>query len=784
MKTKLFLAIFSLAALLGAEPALYEGFDMPGPAGTPVGTDGAIGGQSSAGWMSSWFVKDGKSRFSKDDLRIPGYVSEEGLISNRGRTVVMRQLGRSFTGDVYGSFRVRAGQLKPNSILSLLFSLPREGEHKVNPKTALFGFIATRWASPLGAVCIGGDVVKVEAGEGMVAGEEILVLWKFGNMPEAGKSSDQEISMWVLSGEQATHFARGGLTEERLGAAGIGRGGDQVLQTMTVSPRNSKLTLVKGLVASCFSYDVPDADFDEIRISTESLADAAGLGGPVPGATDGKYAERKATDAPNILFITMDDMNYDSINSYGCPVPEISPHIDSLAGEGMRFRYAYNQTSSCVPSRNTYQTGRYPHTIGLLSFYNVDIDVKTLPEILREEGYITGVVNKPRDSSPTDDFDRYWDFHKIMKGADKRGAVTYATELNRFFDEVEGLPNPFYCVVNIADPHKPFFNDEASKKQGFDKFEPTRIYGTDDVEVPAFLPDQPEIRGEMRNYYNSVKRGDDCVGAVLATLEQRGHDEDTVVIFVSDHGMPLPFAKSSLYPDGLRTPLIVRWPGKVEGGREDTDHLVSAVDFMPTVLEIAGIALPDDLPGGSYLPVIEGWTIEGRDHVFGEFNDNAGGLPFPMRAIHTERYVYVFNAWGTGNHEFTSAATWHRSENVMKRLAKTNPDIAERYDFLRHRTVEELYDTHADPHVLNNLIDDPAHAEVADALRGRLEAWMIETGDYVLEAFRVRDDPEKLDAFMKRTDAAALKRAETLQWKRYKNRAGGTGRNTLLYRKD
>jgi len=96
----------------------------------------------------------------------------------------------------------------------------------------------------------------------------------------------------------------------------------------------------------------------------------------------------------------------------------------------------------------------------------------------------------------------------------------------------------------------------------------------------------------------------------------------------------------------------------------------------------------------------------------------------------------------------------------MKRLAKTDPKVVERYEFLLHRTVEELYDTEKDPHALDNLIDDPVHADVADSLRNQLEQWMVETGDYVLEAFRVRDDPDKLDAFMKRVDAEALKRAE------------------------
>lgn len=484
---------------------------------------------------------------------------------------------------------------------------------------------------------------------------------------------------------------------------------------------------------------------------------------------------------PNVLFITMDDMNYDSIASYGCTIPNIAPNIDRLASEGFRFEFAYNQTSSCVPSRNTYQNGRYPHQAGMLSFFNVDANYQILPEILRANGYFTACVNKPRDTSPTDNYERYWDYSKIMKGADKRGGPTFSTHFKEALKQAKKSKKPFYCVVNIADPHKPFFNDPQGVKQGFDKFAPSIRYETEDVNVPAFLPDVPKIREEMRNYYNSVKRGDDCVGAVLQTLEESGFAEDTVIIFISDHGMPLPYAKSSLYPDGLRTPWIMHWPGKVAANKIDSKHLVSAIDFMPTVLDIADVAPTADIPGKSVLPLVEGVSDPTRDHIFAEFNDNAGGLSFPMRAIHTKDFLYVFNAWGTGQNEFTSAATWYQSEGTMKRLSKTNAEIAERYHFLRHRTPEEFYDLRNDPHVLVNQIDNPVYQEQITQLRNQLRDQMAATGDYVLEAFNVRDDLNELQAVYEKFNAAALERAQTYQWKRYKNRVGGTGKNTQLY---
>ncbi|MEO0509810.1 MAG: sulfatase [Verrucomicrobiota bacterium] len=489
----------------------------------------------------------------------------------------------------------------------------------------------------------------------------------------------------------------------------------------------------------------------------------------------------QADEKPNILFITMDDMNYDSIGSYGCEIPNISPHIDSLADQGLRFIYAYNQTSSCVPSRNVYQTGRYPHSNGVLSFYNVDTDFLTLPELLKNAGYFTACVNKPRDTSITDQYDKYWDYQVIMTGPPKRNGAYYAEHFKKALNNAKDEKKPFYCVVNIADPHKPFYNDQKGIQQGFDTYRPSTEFTVDDVSIPAFLPKHPKIREEMRNYYNSVKRGDDCVGAVLKILEESGLKEDTVIVFISDHGMPLPYAKSSLYPDGLRTPWIITWPGKIELGTVDDQHLVSAIDFKPTILDIANVPQPKGIQGKSKIDIIEGKKDPSRDVVFAEFNDNAGGIAFPMRAVHTKDFLYVFNVWGTGKNKFVSAATWYPSEGVMKGMAKKNPEVAKRYNFLIHRCVEEFYDLRKDPHVLKNLIDAPEHQERIESFRARLQGWMEETDDYLIEAFAARDDVSELQAIYEKLDAESLKRAEKLQWKRYKNRIGGTGKNKELY---
>ncbi len=732
--------------------------------------DGFSGDASREGWSSSWHRLQGTVGVHSGSVAFPGLPEKPGALLLEKKGEAIAQLGVGVKGNYYGGFRFRAAELKNDSLLALVIgSLPPE---ELTPKNAKLSFVAKGWRRDHGLLLLDGKDTKIENGIPIEANVPYQVLFQV---------EENRVQMWILNAPQVVHYAQKGFNAETLNAAPLGKSAGSVLQRIASTPKpGARLDLTREDFVACMAKYNPRTAFDEIRISTQSLADALGeWSEPVAVAPIQRKAAKRG--APNILFITMDDMNWDSMGAYGCEIPGLTPNMDQLAEEGLRFEYAYNATSSCVPSRTTYMTGRYPHTSGVLSFFNVDANYQMLPELLRENGYLTGCINKPRDSSVTDDYEKYWDYSQILKGPDKRGAVTYKQYVDTFLNKAEAAGMPFFCVVNIADPHKPFFNDPKGIKQGFDKFAPSRFYSAEEVPIPGFLFEHPAVRKEVRNYYNSVKRGDDCVGAILNLLEARGLSDDTVVIFLSDHGMPLPYAKSSLYRDGLRTPWVIRWPGKVGAGKVDQEHLVGAVDFMPTVLDIAKVEHPSGLQGKSVWPAILGKRVQGMDQVYGEFNDNAGGNCYPMRAIHTKRYNYVFNAWGTGQRSFLSAATWYQTEECMKAISPKNPEVAARYRHLLKRCPEEFYDLKKDPFALNNLIDDPAYQEIIAGFRDELEAWMIATDDYVLEAFRLRDDIEALEAWMVKADAAALWRAENLQWKRHANRAGGTGKNTLLY---
>jgi N-sulfoglucosamine sulfohydrolase len=488
----------------------------------------------------------------------------------------------------------------------------------------------------------------------------------------------------------------------------------------------------------------------------------------------------KAAEAarPNILFLTMDDMNYDSIESYGLDIKGLTPHMDSLASLGTLFEYAYVQTPSCTPSRNVFHTGHYSHNSGVQGFFSVDFPQDTLPEALRNNGYFTGIILKVIDSTPSNDTDRYWDYVGNYPTDRARSTASFRESFSQLINGAKADGKPFYANVNVKDPHLPFYRGELTKEK-FDKTPPSRILNQDEVTIPGFLPQHENFREEVTDYYNTVRRGDDCVGEVLRVLEESGLRKNTLIVFISDHGMSFPFAKSNLYPNGVRTPWIVVWPNKVKSGAVDSKHMVSAIDLMPTILEATQTAPPGLLAGRSLIPLLNGERQEDREHVFVEHNEGPGADPRPMRAIHTKEFVYIFNAWGAGDYQAIFESRWWRSYATFGDLARRGPEMPEakeRFDFLMYRTVEELYDVQKDPYALNNLIDDPQYADVVRELQAKLQTWMEETNDYALEGFLVRDDVEKLRAFMEKTVAESKDRSLRLEWKRWQKQFEEAGR--------
>ena len=456
-------------------------------------------------------------------------------------------------------------------------------------------------------------------------------------------------------------------------------------------------------------------------------------------------------DTPNLLVITVDDMSCDSAGVFDGVISDLTPNMDQLASEGLRFEMAHVQVGNCYPSRNVMFSGRYPHSSGVEGFYRVDNDYPVFCDVMQKSGYFTAIRGKVSHSTPFQPY--HWDADLTIKedGAKEhiKDVASYATSLTRGIAQAQAAHKPFAININISDPHKPFWFEG-------DPHGVSKIFSPEESPIPGFLFDDPVVREELALYYTSVRRADDAVGAILNALEESGKEEDTIVVFLSDHGMPLPFAKTQLYHHSTRTPLIIRWPGVVQPGTVDDRHMVSAIDFLPTFCDMVGTQLPEGLQGSSFLPLLHGKHQENRSVVFKEYNENAGGQRHPMRGVQTPHYLYLFNPWSDGEDVMRTATQGTKTYKRMQELAVTSKEIEKRLDLFNHRVVEELYDVQTDPDCLVNLASSKDHQTILQEMQSQLKAWMEQTGDHALVAFEGRNDPAirraYVDQVQKETD--------------------------------
>jgi N-sulfoglucosamine sulfohydrolase len=461
----------------------------------------------------------------------------------------------------------------------------------------------------------------------------------------------------------------------------------------------------------------------------------------------------------NLLIITVDDMSADSVGAFGCKLPGTTPHIDRLAGQSLSFAYAHMTVGNCMPGRNVMFSGLISHNNKVEGFYPVENPGwPHLVDLMKEAGYFTGIRGKVNHSTPYQPY--AWDIilDTLPDGtsAHLKDARSYGISTDHGIAKAKAAGKPFCLSVNVSDPHKPFWS--KAKGGGRDAHVPSRIFTADEVPIPGFLFDDPKVREELALYYSSVRRADDCVGEILQALEASGQADNTVVMFLSDHGMPLPFAKTQLYHHSTHTPWMVRWPGVTRAGAVDDKHMISAVDMLPTLLDIVGTEHPDRLDGRSFLPLIKGKIQTDRAHVFKEYNENSGASRDPMRAVQTKRYLYIFNPWSNGERVFATATTGTVTYRRMAALAKRDDHLAKRLALYRHRVPEELYDVANDPDCLHNLIADVRHQAALPSLRSELEAWMKRTKDPMLEVFQKRDDATYREAHVQKEEKEALER--------------------------
>jgi arylsulfatase A-like enzyme len=427
-------------------------------------------------------------------------------------------------------------------------------------------------------------------------------------------------------------------------------------------------------------------------------------------------------------------MAWDDCGAYGNKKIR-TPNIDRLARDGMRFDRAFVAASSCSPSRSSLITGRYPHNTGAEELHwPLPAQQVTFVEKLKASGYWTAAAGKWHlGDSANGRFDVVFEADpsgfRLPVGKDARapmaagGSSAAQSGCDRWVTVLRDRPRdkPFFLWLASLDPHRDYQPETIP--------EPHR---PEDVTVPPYLPDVPEVHRDLALYYDEISRLDHYVGEVLSELDRQGIAGETLVLFLSDNGRPFPRCKTTLYDSGIRTPLIARWTGHVPPGTY-SGSLVSTIDIAPTLLKLAGIAPGPTFQGKDLAPLFTDPKAKVRDYHFAERNwhDYADH----GRAVRSERFKYIRN----DDHEkpLTPPADAVRSPSfqAMRRLrdaGKLTP--AQQACFVSPRPAEELYDVDADPDELVNLAGNPKFAEVLGGMRRALSGWQRETGDMLPES--------------------------------------------------
>lgn len=379
-------------------------------------------------------------------------------------------------------------------------------------------------------------------------------------------------------------------------------------------------------------------------------------------------------------------------------------------------------------------SGFYPHTTGQIGLANGGFVLdpsqigKNLPAWLKQAGYRTGLLGKlhvnPESSFPFDYRPKKGDTRDVRSVADKA-----AEFLNQKTDQ------PFFLMVNYADPH--FYKDRKNNKPGFppqwkgippDPIAPDTVPGWD---FQGF--DEPVARRRASNFYNTVKRLDTGVGMLLEELQKSGQSDNTLVIFLGDHGPPFSRGKTTCYESGLRVPFIVRWNG-VAGSDIESDALVSSTDIVPTILDAAEVPFPEKFHGRSLRPVLASPTApqNWRKYLAGEFHYHGYEPFFPRRAIRDQRYKIIHNMLAGSAKPGTRVDGDPVGAFASTAKYKDTP-AGLAYQRYSDPPEWELYDLQGDPVEFHNLADDPAHSDKLKELQKALLDWQKETNDPLLE---------------------------------------------------
>ena len=429
----------------------------------------------------------------------------------------------------------------------------------------------------------------------------------------------------------------------------------------------------------------------------------------------------------NVLLIISED-NGQHLGCYG-DANVATPSIDRLASEGVRFENAYTTQAVCSPGRASIFTGLYPHQCGQIGLAtHVYAQYEAFPNlfsILKGAGYRTGLIGKLH-VNPESDFpmDLWWNDRDYISFGN-RDVHRIADEADRFITSGD---DPFFLTVAYPDAHLPLLRQHCGI--------PEKPYESDDVSVlPQVGVDTERLRGHTADYYNCMRRLDTAVGLLLDKLEQAGKSDDTLVIFTTDHGAQFSRGKTCCYEGGIKTPHVVRCPGRTQAGLV-RDELISHVDILPTVTDILGLDAPP-CAGASYSSLLDGSDAQWRSHLCAEWT-SAGPLTYyPQRSIRDKRYKMIVNY--QDDRPSPSAIGYSGPDQrwepgaLVEEIDACDDRVKAAYACYLNPPHEELYDLQKDPWEWNNLIEDASMSDVREKLRSALTEWQSDTNDRIEE---------------------------------------------------
>ena len=503
-----------------------------------------------------------------------------------------------------------------------------------------------------------------------------------------------------------------------------------------------------GLPASPFS------SLPEQPLGSPDAKQAATMDPKRPSSSDAQGSDPQ--ERPNILLIVGEDHGCE-LSCYGDPVIH-TPHLDGLAAAGVLFENAYVTQSVCSPSRSTLFTGLYPHQNGQLGLathqYRWFRSWPTSYSLLRQAGYRTGLIGKTH-VLPVEAVESFVDFRFQPKSNfAKRRVADYASEAERFMRTSD---SPFFLTVNYPDAHWPL----QGKVDGLpvEQVDPQRVRV-----MPYVGGTNARLLQIVRNYYDCMLRLDACVGQLLQALEDTGKANNTLVIFLADHGAQMARGKVTVYEGGVRVPWLVRWPG-VTKTQHRSRALVSTIDLLPTLLDAAGVTVPPGLPGKSLRAVLSDASEPWRDFVVCERNCDAAQHTFPQRTIRDARFKLIYSPV-RGRED--PAARYYRDHGAVHwsgcltdaELVNATPLTQAGYARWLHPPEYQLYDLEKDPQEWHDLANNPDYMPMRKRLVAALQSWQAKTDDPLR-------DPEKLQHLLDENKAVvrARRRSPVGGWK-------------------